>query len=334
MLWLEMSRDFTHGGGSWGFTRSVWSPTRKQNSDGTLGTRWAHWENLLKVCAGDFVLHLRDDETRHGAFVGYSVAETDGYETAERPPEPGVWGYSPTFYRVPLTAFTPFPSPIELNAVFAAQDAAFRAYFEQNDRKQASERRSLFFVIQAGRLQRLNGGYLSEVDEALAELLLGPSVPKAGVPAPLPFIGINTGERIQELRTRMGQREFADRVRANYGHRCCFPDCGVADGNFLIGSHIARWADVPALRGRLDNGLCFCLMHDKAFELGLFTVDGELRILVNRDAIRARTSRWGQTELIRCNGQPIRQGAIMPSREALQHHWNRVCIPVVSERTI
>src|SRR5919112_630978 len=54
MLWLEMSRDEAHGGGSWAFGQSLWSPSRKTN-----GTKWAFWNTLLRVEAGDPVLHLR-----------------------------------------------------------------------------------------------------------------------------------------------------------------------------------------------------------------------------------------------------------------------------------
>ncbi len=53
MLWLEMSRDETHGGDEWGFGQSLWSPSRKTN-----GNRWAFWETVLSVEAGDPVLHL------------------------------------------------------------------------------------------------------------------------------------------------------------------------------------------------------------------------------------------------------------------------------------
>jgi hypothetical protein len=80
MLWLEMSRDEFHGGGSWAFGQSLWSPSRKTN-----GARWAFWETLLRVGADDPVLHLRgkgDD----AAFVGFSTAATDGFETSDRPP--------------------------------------------------------------------------------------------------------------------------------------------------------------------------------------------------------------------------------------------------------
>ena len=50
-----MSRDPTHGGGSWGFTVCLWSPAYKQGT----AERWAFWDTLLKVKTGDQIVHLR-----------------------------------------------------------------------------------------------------------------------------------------------------------------------------------------------------------------------------------------------------------------------------------
>jgi putative restriction endonuclease len=76
MFWLEMSREEAHGGGSWGFGQSLWSPSRKTN-----GTKWAFWETLMHVEAGDPVLHLRG-KGDNAAFVGFSTAAVNGFETA------------------------------------------------------------------------------------------------------------------------------------------------------------------------------------------------------------------------------------------------------------
>ncbi len=65
-----------------------------------------------------------------------------------------------------------------------------------------------------------------------------------------------TSEQFRKVLTRVGQHEFSDLVQKNYGMQCCFPDCDVAERTFLRGSHIARWADAPELRGDVTNGLC------------------------------------------------------------------------------
>lgn len=324
MLWLEMSRDYNHGGGSWGFTHSLWAPTFKLYEDGRMGGRWPFWENILKVQADDVVLHLREDKTV--AFVGYSVAETDGYKTAERPPKPGRWGYDTHFYRVLLKDFISFPTPFELREVFQQHERALRSYFERNKNKPIGQKRSLFYVIQAGRLQCLNGAYLSEVDDELYEILFGSSQVESEAPSHLTLIDVKTNERIRELQVRIGQKDFSERIRANYDHCCCFPKCTFSEDRFLIGSHIARWSDVPEFRGNLSNGLCFCLVHDKAFEVGFFTVDKNLCVLVNPNNTEVKKSRWCETGLLPYNGQPIRRGHVLPSQEALSHHWKRINI--------
>lgn len=320
MLWLEMSRDPAHGGGTWSFTRCLWSPARKQGT----GDRWAFWETLLAVQAEDPVLHLRGIG-RDAALVGFSTAETDGFETSDIPPEPGQWHYARRFYRVFLKDYTPFPKPIPLLGLFSQLESALREYFYRNRAKPASQKRRLFYVVQAGRLQCLNGAYLSEVDDELAGILLGPDYASEEPPAfRPPLVHVETGERIRELRTRVGQRNFSYSVRSNYNHRCCFPGCSVAENEFLVAAHVARWADAPELRGSVSNGVCFCLMHDKAFEEGFFTITRDLRIAVNRHNTAGMSSAWCAEHVQPYDSHPIRRGAVSISEEALRYHWERI----------
>lgn len=88
--------------------------------------------------------------------------------------------------------------------------------------------------------------------------------------------------RIAEQTVRMGQHRFAASVLANYAHTCAF--CGFAPRSLpkhklLIASHIKPWADSDD-RERLDplNGVAACPTHDAAFDSGLITVNGGLRV--------------------------------------------------------
>jgi putative restriction endonuclease len=122
------------------------------------------------VEAGDPVLHLRGIGAK-AAFVGFSIADSNGFETSDRPPDPEQWGYSSAYYRVLLKDFNPFAAPIFLRDVFSARDTELRKYFEKNKLKTRKER--LFYVINADRLQYLQGACLSEVSSELSRLLLG-----------------------------------------------------------------------------------------------------------------------------------------------------------------
>ena len=316
MLWLEMSCDEAHGGGSWGFGRSLWSPARKTN-----GAKWAFWESLLDVEVGDPILHLRGKGS-DAAFLGFSIAAANGFATRNRPPIPGEWDDANVFYRVPLQEFTLLSSPVPLQKVFVERDAELRTYFLNN--RFATEKERLFFVIQGGRLQCLNGAYLFQVSTELARLLLNqPLYEPQHAHSVLQEVG--TGEQLRTLISRIGQNEFSYHVRKNFGMRCCFPDCDVTERVFLRGAHIARWSDAPELRGEISNGLC--LMHDQAFERGLFTIDLELRIWV--DAPKASSSLWSTTHLLPYHGRELRQGGVPPSEEALLLHWERTsCYPL------
>lgn len=318
VIYLEMSRDEQHGGGTWGFTNCIWAPTEKKGAGG----RWPFWEKVLQVREGDTIVHLRG--VPPGArFVGYSTASGDGFQTTRRPPDPGEWSYAEAFYRADLTGFTPFHQPISLSQIFLTRAAELEAYLEAN-KSRGSTRSNLFFVKQGGELQCLQGAYLSDIDEELLTALFGNSHGLKASVSGAAIVSVETGSQIANIRTRLGQWRFSNEIKELYGNCCCFPGCDIADPRFLIGSHIARWSDNEKLRGELGNGLCFCLLHDKAFEVGLFTLDERLRIFLNPKEGGA-TSTIVQN-LIKYQGQSIRSSPVAPLADALLEHWIRVDI--------
>jgi hypothetical protein len=243
--------------------------------------------------------------------VGFSEAAGDGFETDERPPQPGQWDFAKTFYRVNLRNFLALENPVGLDAVFEANDAALRAYFWKNRTRVGGLKRGLFYVVQAGRLQCLNGAYLSEADEELQSILLDVELADGSSLGARTLIDVETGEQIRSVLARKGQHSFSDNVRANFGSVCCFPGCKVTDSRLLVGSHIARWTDVPELRGSISNGLCLCSLHDRAFEAGLFTLDSHLNVLLNK--ARLRNSDWEIAMLHPAHGKRIQDFRIPPA---------------------
>lgn len=310
MPWIEMSRDPIHGGGDWSFLKCIWSPASKAD-----GSSQGWWKNFERVRAGDGVIHLRGAGAE-AKFVGMSTCSTDGEITLERPPDPGEWGYANRFYRARLRDFESFGDSIPLEALFDKRDAELRAYFLRNKGRPPSQKLPLFYVIQSGRLQCQNGAYLSEADAELVELVLGFGLDTHRDPT----LSIETGERLRLALARIKQDAFSSAVKRNYDGVCCFPCCQVRDDRFLVGSHIARWSDVPELRGEVSNGLCLCLMHDRAFEYGYFTIDDYSRIRV---LSRTYSSDWAKENILPYDAEPIKSARIAPSDEALLHHWTR-----------
>lgn len=101
-------------------------------------------------------------------------------------------------------------------------------------------------------------------------------------------------ERVLLAAIRVGQHVFARQVLRNCGSRCVF--CGLSPGAFggrrmLMAGHIKPWKDsTPSERLDPRNGLAACPAHDVAFDTGLITVNGGLRIHMTQalaEAIRS-----------------------------------------------
>ena len=190
--------------------------------------------------------------------------------------------FSRTFYRADLTDYTPFAQPVNLVQVFRERRSQLEAYFDAN--KTSRDKKNIFFVRQAGRVQCLNGAYLSEVDDGLLSVAFrftrswGREF-RRNQPGGAERRHQRAASQHQSAggagRLRSGRQKPSMATGAASHH------CDVDDRRFLVGSHIARWSDNETLRGQLSNGLCLCVFHDKAFELGLFTLDEERRIFLS-----------------------------------------------------
>lgn len=308
MIWLEMSRDKGHGGEGWEFATCLWSPTEKKG-----GGKWAYWDLMQRIHEGDVVLHLRGKTNPE--FTGHSIADTNCYRTDKHPPRLGSWGHANSFYRVPLRDYCPFEKPILLADVFARCRDRLTEYHGAHSPAHSRNGRLLFYVQQAGRLQCQNGAYLSELDAELIQILFGSSSLERD------FLEVSTGSSLTTLFSRIGQPAFSQAVRENYSEQCCFPDCAITDREFLVGAHIARWSDSPKFRGDITNGLCLCLMHDKAFEVGLFVLDQHLRVIPTP---LAAGSPWATANILPYANRYIKDGQLTPALTCLQLHWQRV----------
>jgi putative restriction endonuclease len=142
-------------------------------------------------------------------------------------------------------------------------------------------------------------------------------------------------ERILLAAARVGQHVFARQVLANCGGKCVF--CGLQPSVFgaarmLLAGHIKPWKDSsPAERLDLRNGLAACPAHDVAFDTGMLTVNGGLRIHLARplaDAIQTDALArhyYGRPPLRELILLP--EGARPPARKYLDWHRQKVFIP-------
>lgn len=164
--------------------------------------------------------------------------------------------------------------------------------------------------------ERLTEGESAEVEP--------PPQPKAGLGA-LPDLVLPTGPTTQPrlVMTRLHQSFFRRAVLASYGNRCCL--CGIELTPLLVGSHIKPWsAATEEERTDPQNGLCLCVLHDKAYDRGLLTVAADYRVLISA-VIKKSPVKFTQLTLTEFDKQPIQMPSrFAPKPEYLQWHINKV----------
>ncbi|VXB30760.1 conserved hypothetical protein [Flavobacterium sp. 9AF] len=312
MIYLELRVNEARFEEGWNFSESVWAPTKKAN-----GSSWPYWSLVGKITKGDLIFHLRQ-VNGHKSFVGFSTAATDGYITKQGFTDRHIWSYSNEFYKADLIDYQEFNPAIPLKEYFSTHNDELRNYFIQNKKLSTNDKKRLFYVIQRNILQCQNGAYLSEFDFSLAFQLKNElSNIRQNIK-----VKVDTDVVIKELTQRIGHQEFSENVKANFSYKCCFPNCKVEGKGFLISGHIDRWADNEELRGNTDNGLCFCLMHDKAFEKGFFTLDEKYKIKLLKNKFEQKS--WLLDLLQNGEGIEISPRIIDPSIKALKSHWKRI----------
>lgn len=80
-------------------------------------------------------------------------------------------------------------------------------------------------------------------------------------------------EKERLVMTRINQSIFRRIVLATYNNTCCVT--GIQHPELLVASHIVPWKDDSSNRLNPTNGLCLNVLHDKAFDRCLITVDAE-----------------------------------------------------------
>jgi hypothetical protein len=314
MVWLELRKNNENYDAGWNYTESVWAPTAKDN-----GAQWPFWNLIAQVKKGDIIFHLHysNNKTR---FEGVSTAESDGYITTRLPTRQGhLWDFSKVYHKVDLTDFQPLEPQIDLADFFSINNSALRDYFKKNKRSTLLKKH-IFYVLQKGKLQCLNGAYFTEFDEQLSSMLVA-NIQQLSKKANLNN-NVTTGEFFRLLKQRIGHDEFADNVKRNFSFKCCVPKCKVTGRGFLISGHIDRWADNQKLRGNIGNGLCFCLMHDKAFEKGFFTLNERFQVTILHD--RFEGYEWLYDDLKKVENFEIKKRIENPLKEAIYQHWARI----------
>ena len=89
---------------------------------------------------------------------------------------------------------------------------------------------------------------------------------------------IGTDEDVAEQLVRRGQERFREAVKERYETTCIL--CDIREPGLLQAGHIISWSENEDLRGEPENGLLLCYNHHKAFDVGMFTISAEYKLVV------------------------------------------------------
>ena len=121
---------------------------------------------------------------------------------------------------------------------------------------------------------------------------------------------------------RIGQRFFRAAVLSAYDGRCCVTGLSVA--SLLVAGHIVPWSHDERNRTNPRNGLLLSVLHERAFDAGIFTLDDDLAVRVS-ERYAASGDRYFAESIGRYGGRRIRlPRKFGPDRELLAYHRERI----------
>jgi predicted restriction endonuclease len=83
-----------------------------------------------------------------------------------------------------------------------------------------------------------------------------------------------------QIKARIGQGFFRKAVLSAYNYKCCIT--GLSLPKLLVASHIIPWSKDETNRLNPRNGLSLSMLHDKAFDVGLITINEDMTIKVSK----------------------------------------------------
>ncbi len=129
-------------------------------------------------------------------------------------------------------------------------------------------------------------------------------------------------DRAVQTTVRIGQAFFRTAVLSAYEDQCCIT--GLSMPKLLVASHIVPWHEDRLNRVNPRNGLLLSAIHDKAFDIGLITIDSSMTVRVSRKH-PVQNDRFFSTAIELYDGQPIRPPKkFRPDREFLAYHREHV----------
>ena len=137
------------------------------------------------------------------------------------------------------------------------------------------------------------------------------------------FLHKSGEDKIREIKTRVNQNFFRQIILGNYLHSCAI--CGLNISELLIASHVIPWSMNPKERLNPQNGICFCALHDKAFDRGFISVKTDYRIVISKQLLEMQEQAYfpayfGKYE----NAHMNLPDKFLPKPEFLEFHFQKI----------
>ena len=127
--------------------------------------------------------------------------------------------------------------------------------------------------------------------------------------------------KIASTKVRLGQSFFRKSVLSAYNEKCCIT--GLSVPKLLVASHIVPWRVDQSNRLNPRNGLSLSMLHDKAFDLGLITINEDMTVRVSRKEVI--NNDFFSSAIQSYDGKPIfLPEKFQPLEEFLSYHRHNI----------
>ena len=127
-------------------------------------------------------------------------------------------------------------------------------------------------------------------------------------------------DRAVETTVRVGQKFFRTAVLSAYHEQCCITRLSLP--TLLVASHIIPWSHDKRNRMNPRNGLLLSVLHDKAFDAGIITLNNDMTVRVSRVG---KDDEFFSSSIASYDGHPISlPEKFGPDREFLRYHREHI----------
>jgi predicted restriction endonuclease len=132
-------------------------------------------------------------------------------------------------------------------------------------------------------------------------------------------------EKEAVVKIRINQSFFREMILASYRSRCAV--CFLPEPDLLVAGHIIPWSVDVVLRINPRNGICMCVLHDKAFDKGLITINDDYKLLISKALNKLANEPAIQRGFLAYqDSQIILPDRFLPDKKFLEFHRNSIFV--------